>query len=321
MAKVKKQRDISDQAVAKQYSLKKDWKKNKVIYLMFLPIAAYLFIFSYIPMSGILMAFEDYSVKKGWFASEWVGLDNFARMFSGSAFLLAFRNTACMAVINLVLTFFPPILLAILFSECKFIRFRRIAQLISYMPNFISSVVVCSLVQQFVGRDGPVTLMLSALFGLENKNWLADARIPVFWIIYAIMNVWIGMGWGSIIQSTAISNVNGELREAAALDGANRFQRVIHIVIPALVPLCMMQLTMAVGTMFMAGWDKVLILYMPTTYNVSDVLYTYIYRMAFGSRIDYGLSTASGLFQSILGMVLLISSNKLSTKATGYALY
>lgn len=129
------------------------------------------------------------------------------------------------------------------------------------------------------------------------------------------------MGWGSIIQSTAISNVNGELKEAAALDGANRLQRVWHIVLPALLPLCMMQLTMAVGTMFMVGWDKILVLYMPTTYNVSDVLYTYTYRMAFGSQVDYGLSTASGLFQSVLGTVLLLISNKLSKKATGYALY
>ena len=321
MAAKKKNKDISDNTLAKKMSWKKDWKKNKTIYFLFIPLAVYLFIFSYIPMTGILMAFENYKVKLGWFHSPWVGMDNFVKLFSGSTFLLAFRNTAAMAVLNLVIGFLPPIILAILFSEARWIPFRRVAQLISYMPNFVSTVVVCNLLQQFMGKDGPITLILSSVFGLENKNWLADNQIPVFWIIYALMNVWIGMGWGSIIQTTAISNVNGELKEAAALDGANRWQRVWHIVIPALVPLCMMQLTLAVGTMFMAGWDKILILYMPTTYNVTDVLYTYTYRMAFGSKVDYGLSTASGLFQSLLGTALLLISNKLNNKATGYSLY
>ena len=321
MAGKKKAKDLSDNTLAKKVSWKKDLKKNGMIYLLFLPMAVYLFIFSYIPMTGILMAFENYKVKLGWFHSPWVGMDNFVKLFSGSTFLLAFRNTAAMAVLNLVLGFFPPIILAILFSEARWVPFRRVAQLISYMPNFVSAVVVCNLLQQFVAQDGPITLLLVHLFGCENKNWLADSRVPVFWIVYALMGVWIGMGWGSIIQTTAIANVNGELKEAAALDGANRWQRVWHIVIPSLVPLCMMQLTLSVGTMFMVGWDKVLILYMPTTYNVSDVLYTYTYRMAFGSQIDYGLSTASGLFQSVLGTILLIVSNKLNNKATGYALY
>lgn len=204
MLRRRTQQDTSDHTLAKRTSLKKDWKKNKIIYLMFLPIAIYLIIFSYIPMTGILMAFENYSVKLGWLKSEWVGLENFRRLFSGSAFLGAFRNTACMAVLNLVFTFIPPIILAIVFSECKFTRFRRGAQLISYIPNFISTVVVCNLVQQFVGRDGPITLFLSNLLGLENKNWLADAQIPVFWIIYALMNVWIGLEWAGALSSNLL---------------------------------------------------------------------------------------------------------------------
>lgn len=317
----KKKKDVSDVAQARKASNKKDWQKNKMVYLLFIPIAVYLLIFNYIPMTGILMAFEDYSIKKGWFHSTWVGMENFAKLFSGSAFPTALRNTFCMAFLNLILGFLPPVLLALLFSECKWIPFRRVAQLVSYVPSFISAVVVCNLLQQFVGKDGPITLLLSAAFGLENKNWLADANIPVFWIIYALMNVWVGMGWGSIVYTTSISNVNGELKEAAALDGANRLQRIQYIVLPELLPLVMMQLTLSVGTMFMAGWDKVLILYMPTTFNVSDVLYTYTYRMAFGSQVDYGLSTASGLFQSILGTVFLLVSNKLNKTVTGYALY
>lgn len=308
-------------ALARGVSVKKDWKKNKLIYLMFVPIAVYLIVFHYVPMTGVLMAFEKYSVKKGWFHSPWVGWANFEQLFSGSAFVTAFRNTACIAVLNLLFSFVPPIALAIIYSECRMKKLRRAAQLISYIPNFISAVVVCSLVKQFVGRDGPATMLLSTLLGWENKNWLADPNIPVFWVIYALMSTWMSMGWGSIIYSAAIANINGDLREAAALDGANRWQRVWYIVVPSLLPLCMMQLTMAVGIMFMAGWDKVLLLYMPTTYQVSDVLYTYTYRMAFGSQINYGLSTASGLFQSVIGTVLLIVTNKINTKATGHALY
>lgn len=321
MEKRKKTREVSDIQLAARVTWKKDFKKNKMIYLLFLPIAVYLIIFNYIPMTGILMAFEDYSVRKGWFASPWVGFNNFVRLFSGSTFFLAFRNTAIMAVLNLVLGFFPPIILAILFSECRWIPFRRFAQLISYTPNFISTVVVCNLVQQFLDRDGAITILLNKLFGLPVQNYLASAQVPVFWIIFAFMNIWIGMGWGSIIQTTTIANINGDLKEAAALDGANRWQRVRHIVLPALLPICMMSLTMSIGTALMVGWDKVLILYMPSTYSVSDVLHTYTYRMAFGSQVDYGLATASGLFQSVLGTILLVVSNKLNKKATGYALY
>lgn len=321
MSKRKRQREISDIQIAAKVPWKKDFMKNKMIYLLFVPIAVYLIIFNYIPMTGILMAFEDYSVRKGWFHSDWVGLANFVQLFSGTDFWLALRNTAVMAVLNLVLGFFPPVILAILFSECKCIPFKRFAQLISYIPNFISTVVVCNLVQQFLDRDGAITLLLNKLFGLPIQNWMANSQIPVFWIVFAIMNVWMGMGWSSIVQSTALANINGELIEAAALDGANRWQRIRHIVIPALIPICMMQLTLAVGTVLMVGWDKVLILYMPSTYSVSDVLHTYTYRMAFGSQVNYGLATASGLFQSVLGTVLLIISNKLNKKATGHALY
>lgn len=306
--------------VPPKVSLAKDWKKNKVIYLMFLPLAVYFIIFNYIPMAGILMAFEDYSISKGLFHSEWVGFQNFVDLFTGDAFLTAFRNTVCMAVLNLVLGFFPPIILAIIFSECRIRRYRRVSQIVSYMPNFISAVVVCSLVVEFVGEKGAITRFLTFL-GFESQNWLANNHIPVFWLIYAFMGIWMGAGYGSIIYTTSISNVNNDLKEAAALDGANRWQRVRYIVLPALLPLCMIQLTMAVGTMFMAGWDKVLLLYMPKTYNVADCLYTYTYRFAFGDMINYGLSTASGLFQSILGTILLLISNKLNRKLTSYSLF
>ena len=301
-------------------SWKRDFKKNKVIYLIFLPIAAYFIIFNYIPMAGILMAFEKYKINKGLFGSEWVGWDNFAKLFGGKDFPIAFRNTACMALISLLLGFLPPIILALLFSECRWKRYKRVTQIMSYMPNFVSSVVVCALVTEFVSQKGAITAFLS-LFGADKQNWLANDSIPVFWLIYAFMGIWVGFGYGSIIFTTAISNVSGDLKEAAALDGANRFQRIWHIVLPSIRQLCIIQLTLAVGTMFMVGFDRVLLLYMPKTYKVADCLYTYTYRMAFSQKNDYGISTASSLFQSVLGTALLLGSNAISRKVAEYSLF
>ena len=307
-------------AVRTKITWKKDFAQFWPVYVMFLPLMVYYIIFNYIPMGGIMMAFEKYSVSKGIFHSPWVGLKNFQTLFSGSGFPLAIRNTVCMAVLNLIFGFFPPLILAILFSEVRVRWFRRVAQIVSYMPNFVSAVVVCALVINFMGSKGAVTGFLS-LLGLERQNWLANTDIPVFWIIYAFIGVWTGAGYGSIIYTTAISNVNAEMREAAALDGANRWQCIVHIVLPTILPMAMMMLTLSVGTVFLAGWDKVLLLYMPKTMKVSDVLYTYTYRMAFGDTVNFGVSTASGLFQSVVGTCLLLGGNYLNRKLTSYGLF
>ncbi|MDE7352560.1 MAG: ABC transporter permease subunit [Acetatifactor sp.] len=309
-----------DFKLSKKAMARKDWRKNWQIYLLFLPLAVYFIIFNYIPMVGILVAFEDYSVTKGFFGSPWVGFANFRVLFTGDEFLIALRNTACMAVLNLALGFLPPIILALLFSECHLKPYRRFTQIVSYMPNFVSAVVVCALVTEFFGMSGAITKILTAI-GFQEQNWLANTQIPVFWLIYAFIGIWMGAGFGSVIYTAIISSVSGDLKEAAALDGANRWQRIRYVVLPALLPLCMMNLTLSVGTMFLAGWDKVLLLYMPKTYDVSDVLYTYTYRMAFGNSVNFGLSTASGLFQSIIGTTLLIVSNKINKKLTSYGLF
>lgn len=317
MSKVIAEKDFK---LNKKALARKDWTRNWQVYLMFLPLAVYFIIFNYIPMVGILVAFEDYSVTKGFFGSPWVGWANFEELFLGDAFLVAFRNTACMAVLNLLLGFLPPLILAVLFSECRIKPYRRLSQIVSYMPNFVSAVVVCALVREFFGISGGITKLLTAL-GLPEQNWLANTDIPVFWLIYAFIGIWMGMGFGSIIYTSTIASVNGDLKEAAALDGAGRWQRVWYIILPQLLPLCMINLTLSVGTMFMAGWDKVLLLYMPKTYDVSDVLYTYTYRMAFGSSVNFGVSTASGLFQSVIGTTLLFISNMLNKKLTSYSLF
>ena len=301
-------------------SWKKDWRENKILYLLFVPVLAYFIIFNYVPMSGILMAFQDFKVTKGLFGSKWIGMENFAELIDDEAFLPALRNSFAMAGFNLTLGFIAPIILALLITSIKPNPGTRVLQTITYLPNFVSAVVVCSLATQFLDVNGGITRVLTAL-GFEQQNWLANSDIPVFWLINTGIGIWQGAGWGSIIYIAAIYNINGDLHEAAAIDGANRWQRLLHITLPGIMPMIMMMLTLKIGLVFREGFDKILLLYMPLTYDTADCLHTYTYRMAFGGMPNYSLSTASGLFQSVIATVLLVISNTLNKKATGYALY
>lgn len=304
----------------KKFSWKREWKRNGIAYLLLIPTLVYLIIFNYIPMAGILMAFEKYRPAKGIFGSEWVGFANFIELFSGEEFPRALRNTVAMALLNLTIGFISPIIFAFLLSLLKSKKYKRTVQTMSYMPNFVAAVVICALITEFLGKDGALTQFFT-LFGAPEQNWLANTKIPVFWLINTFSGIWCGIGWGSIMYVAAISNVNGELHEAAAIDGANRFKRVIHITIPCIMPIIVMNLTLQVGVCFIAGFDKILLLYMPSTYEVADCISTYTYRLAFSSTANYGLSTASSLFQSLVGTVLLIVSNYLNKRASGMSLF
>jgi ABC-type polysaccharide transport system permease subunit len=226
------------------------------------------------------------------------------------------RNTVVLSLLSLLICFPLPIVFALLLNELKHLRFKKAIQTISYMPYFVSAVVVTTLASEFLSSTGALTTILS-WFGFDRQNWLANSHKPVFWLINTFIEIWQGAGWGSIIYFAAISNVNGDLHEAAAIDGANRWQRMWRVTFPSILPLIIVMFIMRIGLVFRQGFDKVLLLYMPATYEVSDCLYTYTYRMAFGQTVNYGLSTASGLFQSVIGTTLLLVSNKLSKKFTG----
>lgn len=293
---------------------KQDMKRNWSVYTMYLPAFVLTVVLSYIPMFGIIMAFEDYDVRKGFFRSPWVGLKHFQTLFTGEEFLGALRNTVCIMLIKCTLGFVAPILFAFFLSMLKSRKYKRTVQTMSYLPNFVAAVVVASLFTEFLAKDGPLTMMLTKL-GAQNQNWLANNKIPVFWIIYVLMGVWQSIGWGSIMYVASIATVSGDLHEAAAIDGATRLQRMTKITLPCIMPMIVMMFVLNVGLSFSVGYDSILLLYMPSTYNVSDTVYTYTYRMAFGGGgNNYGLSAASGLFQSIVGTVLLVGSNALSKK-------
>jgi len=291
----------------------KDMKKFGVMYLIFLPALAYFIIFNFIPMYGITIAFKDFSIVKGIFGSPWVGLDNFRELFIGEDFLNVLRNTVAMALMNLVFGFVASITFAILLSEVRVKKFKRIVQVASYVPHFIATMVVAQLVIEFMGFNGAITQFL-ALFGLEKQNWLANPDVPVFWLINTLTDTWQGFGYGAIIFIAAIANVDPTLHEAAVVDGANRWDRIKHITLPTIVPVISVMLTIRIGLIFVVGFDKILLLYKPITYVTADVLTTYTYRMAFGTFVDYSLASASGLFQSVIGMLLLVVSYSLRAK-------
>lgn len=197
----------------------KDFRKNKVLYLLFIPVLVWLIVFHYAPMPGLFMAFQNYSIKRELFGSQFVGLQNFIDLFTGSGFPLAFRNTCAMALLSLTVGFLPPILFAIALTTFPHKGVRRGCQLASYLPNFISAVVMCSLATEFLSDKGAITQLL-CLLGADKQNWLANPNIPVFWIIYTCIGIWQGIGWGSIVYVAAINNVSGDLHEAAAIAGA-----------------------------------------------------------------------------------------------------
>ena len=302
-------------------SWKTEFKRDWVVYMLFVPIIVYEIVLHYLPMFGIVMAFEDYNVADGYFRSPWVGLKHFIDLFSGEDFLQAIRNTVVIGLLKSTIGFAAPIIFALMLSLINSKKFKRAAQTMSYLPNFVAAVIVCSLFTQFLAKDGPLTLFLTSVFGAENQNWFANDQAPVFWIIYLLMGIWQGVGWGSIMYVAAISQVSGDLHEAAALDGASRLQRLFKITLPSIFPMIMMMFVINIGTALAAGYDNILLLYMPSTYNVSDTVYTYTYRQAFGGgSSNYSLSAASGLFQSLVSTILLVVSNQLSRK-TGSSLF
>lgn len=304
----------------KKLTWKQEMQKYWMVYLLLLPMLIYLILFQYLPMFGVVMAFEDFSVSKGYFGSPWVHFDNFIELFSGEEFPRALRNTIAMGALNLTVGFIMPVIFAFLLSMLTSKKFKRTIQTCSYIPNFLSAVVVCSLVTQFLDRNGALTQLLT-LFGAEKQNWLTNGNIPVFWIINTFMNIWTGMGWGSIVYVASIATVSNDLHEAAAIDGATRFQRMTKITLPCIMPMIIMMFTIQVGVSFVAGFDKVLLLYKPATYTTADCLSTYTYRLAFGAGHNYGLSSASGLFQSVVATILLLFSNYLNRKVSGTALF
>lgn len=290
---------------------KRDFFLNWRLYLLAIPLILYFVIFHYAPMAGLVMAFEDFKPTKGLLHSQWVGFDNFVRFFTSPDCFTIIRNTFVISGLGLFVGFPLSIIFALLINEIHYKWFKKSVQTISYMPYFVTTIVICGLIIDFCASNGIVTNLLVNLGLVERQNLLTNPNY--FWAINLISDQWQGLGYGSIIFIAAITNVSGELHEAAAIDGANRLQRVWHITLPGIKPMVVSMLILKCGMLMTVGFDKILNLYNPSIYSTADVISTYVQRVGLNGG-EFGYSTAVGMFNSVVNTILLLLANSLSAK-------
>lgn len=291
--------------------------KYKHIYIILLPTILFYLIFRYLPMFGNVIAFQKFSITKGILGSPFVGLKNFADFIGNYKFWQLLRNTISINVLNLVFGFPAPILLALLLNEIRCTWYKKTVQTITYMPHFISTVVISSMILTFVSSDGMINAMRE-LFGGTKISFMTEPNY--FYPIYVLSEIWQKIGWDSIIYIATISSIDQELYEAATIDGAGRFGKAWHITLPGIMPTIIILLIMRVGSMLTIGYEKIILLYNPSIYETADVISTYVYRRGLLEG-DYSYSAAVGMFNSVINFILLISANYCSKKATGDGLW
>lgn len=294
--------------------LKKDWRDNWKLYLLLLPALAFFIVFCYVPMAGLTMAFQDYEIALGLFRSPWVGFMHFSDFFQSMEFWMLIRNTLLFSLLNLVFVFPTPIILALMIHSVKKPAYRRVILTAVYLPYFISLVVVCGLVDQLTSAKGIFSLAFAKLGIIEEGSSLInDERF--FRGIITVSDIWQGVGFNSVIYIAALGAIDDSLYEAAGIDGAGSFKKLWHVSLPSILPTVMMMLILKVGTMLNFSFEKIVLLSSNATYNVSETVSTYIYRVGANGG-NYSYTTAIGLFNSVLGFLLLLASNRVSRKLT-----
>lgn len=319
MASVNIQSNVQTDKISFGERIKKEWQRNKYLYLLTIPVVLYYAVFHYGPMYGIIMAFQDYSIADGIMGSDFIGFDNFIKFFQSHNFWRLLRNTLVLSVENIFWGFPAPLMLALLLNEVKNKKFKQTVQTVTYLPHFISIVVICGMLTQFLSRDGFVTTLLAGLGITQQENLLAVKEY--FRSIYIISGVWQEIGWGTIIYLAALSGVDDQLYEAAAIDGAGKFKQLLKITLPSIAPTIIMLFILRVGQVMSVGFEKIILLYNPQTYEVADVFSTYIYRYGLGGSFDYGYTTAIGLFSSVINFILVIAANQISKKVSETSLW
>ncbi len=292
-------------------------RTSGALYIMALPVILYYLLFRYIPMFGTVMAFQKFNIAKGIFGSPWIGFDNFITFFNSYYFVRLLRNTVLISLTDLVFNFPAPIIFALLLNEVNNRWFKKTVQTISYMPYFVSIVVLCGLVIDFCQAGGVISNAFSLLFG-ESVNLMSKPEY--FRTIFVGSNIWQGLGYGSIVYIAALTSVDQELYEAAVIDGAGRWKQTIHITIPSIMPTIIILLILRMGSILDVGYEKVMLLYNPATYETADVISTFVYRKGFVDY-DYSYSTAVGLFNSVINLCLLTLTNYVSRRAGEISLF
>ena len=297
--------------------VRKDWIRNRAVYFMVIPVILFYILFHYKPMYGTIMAFMDYSPRLGFSGSEWIGFDNFTRFFNSPYFFQLLRNTLLLSVYGIIFGFPAPIILALLLNEVKHTGFKKAVQTITYLPHFISLVVVTGIIKDFTMSTGFITDIV-VFFGGERQSLIQNPDL--YRTIYIASDIWQGIGWGSIIYLSALAGVDEQLYEAASIDGAGRWKQLLNVTIPGITPTIITMLIMKLGQVLGSNYEKTILLYNEATYETADVISSYVYRVGLLDR-DWGYSAAIGLFNSIINLLLLLAANKISKKVTETSLW
>ncbi|MBT2290379.1 sugar ABC transporter permease [Paenibacillus albidus] len=302
----------------KQHPFLKSLKKHWELYLLVLPPVLYLFIFKYIPMVGVQIAFKDFSVVKGIWGSPWVGLKHFEAFFDSPNFWLLIKNTIGISFYSLLAGFPIPILLALALNEIRTGYFKKTVQMVTYAPHFISTVVMVSIIILMLSPHVGVVDRLFTLIGLPMTNFMG---IPEYFkSIYVWSGVWQGMGYSSIIYIAALAGVDPSLYEAARMDGASRLKKIWHIDIPSLIPVTVIMLILSLGSIMGVGFEKIFLMQNPLNTSASEVISTYVYKVGLIGA-NFSFSSAVGLFNSIINLILLVLVNAISRKVSKNSLW
>ncbi|HHK6590249.1 TPA: ABC transporter permease, partial [Streptococcus pneumoniae] len=285
-------------------------QKYWILYLMMIPATVLLILFTYGPMYGIIMAFQDFTVFKGYTGSSFVGLKHFQRLFSDPLFYRLFKNTFMVGVLDFLFSFPAPLIFALILNEVRKVRFKSVVQSISYLPHFIPLVVMVGIIFELFGSYGIINSLLSSL-GMEPISFFTKSEW--FLPLYIGSGVWKTIGWGSIIYMGALTNIDSTLYEAADMDGANRWHKMWHVTLPSLRPTVVTLFILNAGGIMQVGFEKVFLMSSPATYEVSDVLSTYVYRQGILNS-DFSYSAAVGLFNNIVALLFVLLANKIAKK-------
>ena len=286
-------------------ALLREMYRHRAYYLIILPAIVCFIVVKYIPIGGIVLAFKNYTITGGIWGSEWAGFKYFERMLGSADFLRVFRNTIVISLLKMATVFPAPIVFALMLNEVFNLRLKKTFQTISYLPHFISWVVAAGLFRSFLSFEGPVNYLLE-LFTDQRVVFMKD---PFFFMMVVVTSgVWKTVGWGSIIYLAAIAGIDPELYDAAEIDGAGRLQRIVHITLPAILPVIVILFLLRIGEIFDAGFDQIFNLYSPIVYSVGDIIDTYVYRQGL-VNLQFSYTTAVGLSKNILGLIMLLIMN------------
>lgn len=296
---------------------KRDLKKNRGIYLMAIPVLAFYICFCYIPIYGLQIAFKDFSLGAGIWGSPWAGFKHFISFFTGPYFLRTLRNTLLISLYTIAVCFPAPIIFALLLNEVRNKAFKKTVQTVSYLPHFISLVVICGIIKEFTQSSGLINSIISFFGGTPETMLLNHDR---FRSIYVLSDLWQTIGWNSIIYLAALSGIDPTLYDAASVDGAGRFRKIINVTLPGLLPTIIIMFILRVGQFMSVGYDKILLLYNTNTYETADVISTFVYRKGL-IESNFSFSAAVSLFNSLVNFILVVAVNKFSAKVSETSLW